>query len=60
METATFYAFMVTVSLLSVGCIFAIHAILRQICDMILVIKEIKKEEMMRDRAKEKSNESRT
>ena len=55
-ETAVFYAFIATVSLLSIGCILAIYSILRYISDMILVIKEIKKEEMMRDRAKEKSN----
>lgn len=43
MDTAVFYAFIVTVSLLSIGCIFAIYAILKRICEMILVIKELKK-----------------
>lgn len=45
MDMMMFYAFMATVSLLSMGCIFAICAILKYISDMILVIKEIKKEE---------------
>lgn len=43
MDTAVFYAFMATVSLLSIGCMFAIYAILRHISEMILVIKELKK-----------------
>lgn len=43
MDMMMFYAFMVTVSLLSIGCMFAIYAILKHISEMILVIKELKK-----------------
>ena len=45
MDMMMFYAFMATMLLLSTGCTFAIYAILKYISDMILVIKEIKKEE---------------
>lgn len=45
MDMMMFYAFIATMLLLSTACMFAIYAILRYISDMILVIKEIKKEE---------------